>query len=74
MDKQIEKILNKIRPALQSDGGDIELVKVDKKHHSVYIRFVGMCTDCSISEITLKHLVEKEIRKALPSIQSIIPV
>jgi len=74
MRSKIEKILGSIRPALQMDGGDIELVRIDKKTNTVYIRFIGSCEGCSISEVTLRHLVEKEIKKALPQISSIVPV
>jgi Fe-S cluster biogenesis protein NfuA len=72
MKEKITQVLEKIRPALEMHGGDIELIKIDKKTKSVYIRFFGTCTHCAISEITLKHLVEKEIRRAIPSITNVI--
>ena len=74
MKKEIEAILDSIRPALQYDGGDIELVKIDVKNKAAYIRFTGMCSHCSISEITLKHLVEREILKQCKSIRTVVPV
>ena len=62
MESAIEQILERIRPALLYDGGDIELVKVHKKTKTVYVRLQGMCSHCAISEITLKQLIEKEIQ------------
>ena len=74
MNEAVESILTRIRPAINYDGGDIELVKINKRSKTVYIRFIGACTHCSISEITLKHLVENEIKKAIPSIASVVAV
>ncbi|OGY89230.1 MAG: hypothetical protein A3B30_00130 [Candidatus Komeilibacteria bacterium RIFCSPLOWO2_01_FULL_52_15] len=74
MKKKIESILARIRPALNFDGGDIELIKIDAKNRAVFIRFTGMCSHCSISEITLKHLVEREIKRSFPSIATIVAV
>ena len=67
----IEKALLQIRPYLQSDGGDIELVKVtaDKR---VYVRLTGACENCPMSHQTMKIGVETAIRRAAPDIKSVI--
>jgi Fe-S cluster biogenesis protein NfuA len=74
MRKKIEAILDRIRPALDTHGGDVELVKINQKAKTVSIRFIGTCDHCAISEITLKYLVEKEIRTAYPEITGVIAV
>ena len=74
MTRAVEAILNKIRPAINYDGGDIQLVKINTRSKTVYIRFSGTCSHCSISEITLKHLVENEIKKALPDVASVVAI
>ena len=70
----IEKVLDRIRPALNFHDGDIELVKIDKKNRTIYVHFVGTCDHCAISEITLRHLVEKEIRSSVPAIRNVVAV
>ena len=74
MKQEIEALLDELRPALNYDGGDIELIKIDTKNKTIHIRFTGNCSHCAISEVTLKHLVEKEIKKRFPKIKQVIPV
>ena len=71
--KLVEEALVQIRPYLQSDGGNIELVKVtpDKK---VYVRLVGACENCSMSAQTLRNGVEAAIRRAVPDVKAVIAV
>ncbi len=72
MESKIQAALERIRPALQYDGGDLELVKIDTKRKEVHIRFSGACTHCSISEITLKHVIERELLKVSPKIRTVL--
>ncbi len=75
-DKIIKKIsiaLDKIRPYLQEDGGDIEFVSLDDDN-SVKIRFQGNCIDCDVNMMTLKNGVEVEIRRAFPDLKEVIDV
>ena len=76
MDKKIinniEKALDEIRPFLQSDGGNIELV--DVKNDTVKVRLLGNCIDCSVNQMTLKNGVKMTIKKYAPSIQKVINV
>ncbi|MDQ3142408.1 MAG: NifU family protein [Bacteroidota bacterium] len=72
MDKQgiiikIEKVLDKLRPHLQMDGGDIEVVEVDKQH-ILKVRLTGNCSNCDMSIMTLKAGVEQAIRLEIPEI------
>ena len=70
--KDIEKALDEIRPFLQSDGGNIELVYVNKG--VVKVRLLGNCIDCKVNQMTLKNGVEMTIKKYVPSIQKVINV
>ncbi|MFV0237248.1 MAG: NifU family protein [Flavobacteriales bacterium] len=68
---KIEGALEEIRPFLQADGGDIELVEIvnDKL---VKVRLLGTCTACSINQMTLKSGVEMTIKKHVPQIEQVI--
>ena len=70
--KDIEKALDEIRPFLQSDGGNIELVDVN--NDVVKVRLLGNCIDCTVNQMTLKNGVEMTIKKHVPSIQKVINV
>jgi len=68
----IEKALDEIRPFLQSDGGNIELVDID--NDVVKVRLLGNCVDCSVNQMTLKNGVEMTIKKHVPSIKKVVSV
>ena len=68
----IEKALDEIRPFLQSDGGNIELV--DVKNDTVKVRLLGNCIDCSVNQMTLKNGVEMTIKKYVPQIEKVTSV
>ena len=70
--KHIEKALDEIRPFLQSDGGNIELVDVN--NDVVKVRLLGNCIGCTVNQMTLKNGVEMTIKKHVPSIQKVINV
>ena len=76
MDKKIinniEKALNEIRPFLQSDGGNIELV--DVKNDTVKVRLLGNCINCTVNQMTLKNGVEMTIKKYVPQIEKVTSV
>jgi Fe-S cluster biogenesis protein NfuA len=67
MRSQIEAALEKIRPSLQRDGGDIELVGVSDDG-VVTVRLTGACGGCPMSQMTLRHGVERLLREHVPSI------
>jgi Fe-S cluster biogenesis protein NfuA len=66
----IEKALEEIRPFLNSDGGDIQLVSIEDEKH-VKVRFEGACNSCSINQMTLKAGVETTIKKYAPQIETV---
>jgi Fe-S cluster biogenesis protein NfuA len=71
--EKVQKIVDKIRPNLQADGGDIELVEVTKDG-VVKIRLLGACRGCPMSQMTLKMGVEKFLKKEIPEIKEVISV
>lgn len=71
--QQVQGVLDLIRPAVQADGGDIELVDV-KDDGVVHIRFHGACHGCPSSTMTLQMGIERNLREKLPQITRVIPV
>jgi Fe-S cluster biogenesis protein NfuA len=65
----VEKALEKIRPMLQRDGGDIELVEVN--NGVVKVRLTGACKGCPMSQMTLKQGVEKLLLKEVPGLKEV---
>ncbi|HOB86062.1 MAG TPA: NifU family protein [Bacillota bacterium] len=74
MKEQIEQVLNKIRPALQADGGDVELVEVDEQGGIVKVRLKGACGCCPMSTVTLKQGIERALKKEVPSVKEVLAV
>ena len=70
--KDIQKALDKVRPMLQADGGDVELVSWDAKTGVVQVQLMGMCVGCPMSQVTLKQGIEAEIKKAIPEVKEVI--
>ena len=69
----VEKALDEIRPFLQSDGGDINLLSIDDDKF-VKVQLTGACTSCSVNQMTLKSGVEMTIKKYAPQIERVINV
>lgn len=67
MKEEIQKALDEIRPRLQMDGGDAELVSVDEDG-VVKLRLVGACSGCPMSQMTLKQGVEKILKQKVPQV------
>ena len=66
IEKRVQKALEEIRPRIQADGGDVELVAVEKQ--TVKVRLVGACSGCPMAALTLKQGVEALIKKRVPEI------
>jgi len=69
MKEKVEKALNDVRPSLQADGGDVELVGVE--NNIVKVRLKGACAGCPMSQMTLKQGIERYIKKLIPEIISV---
>lgn len=68
---QILEVLESIRPALHSDGGDVEFIDFDAAAGVLQLRFLGACGDCPISEVTLRQGIEKRILSAVPEVREV---
>ena len=69
MKEKVEKALEMIRPALQADGGNIELV--DVVDGVVKVRLTGSCGSCPMSQMTLKMGVERALKQQVPEVKSV---
>ena len=67
---EIQEVLNRIRPYLQADGGDVELV--DFSGGMISLRFVGACARCSRSAMTLEHSIAPTLKKHLPDVSGVV--
>jgi Fe-S cluster biogenesis protein NfuA len=74
MQAQVEKILEKVRPMLKGDGGDVVLVGVDEKTGVVKVSLRGACGCCPHAAMTLKHIVEKAIMEGVPGVKQVVAV
>ncbi len=69
---RVEEALAMIRPAIQMDGGDVELVKI--KNGDVFVRLLGSCIGCPISALTLKAGLEMNLKRMIPEVNQVIAV
>lgn len=69
MRESVEKALEKVRPALQADGGDVELI--DVVDGVVRVKLTGACGGCPMSQMTLKMGVEKILKQQVPEVKSV---
>jgi len=72
MRDKVETALAKIRPALQADGGDVELVEVEEG--VVKLRLKGACAGCPVAEITLKQGIERLLKAEIPEVKEVVAV
>ena len=70
--KDIEKVLGEIRPMLQADGGDVELVSVE--NGTVSVRLKGACGGCPMSRMTLKQGIERKLKEKVPAVKEVVAV
>ena len=71
-EEKIKDIIEKLRPFLIGDGGDIEFVKYED--NIVYIKMLGACAGCSLIDYTLKDGVESAIKEEVPSVKEVVNV
>jgi len=67
--QRVEEALDTIRPMLQMDGGDVELIAVESG--VVRLRLVGACDDCPMSALTLRAGIERTLKQAVPEVESV---
>jgi Fe-S cluster biogenesis protein NfuA len=72
MKEKVEKSLDKIRPALMADGGNVELIEV--KDDVVKVKLTGACGGCPMSQMTLKMGIERHLKNEIPEIKEVVAV
>ena len=72
LNKKVQEALNEIRPFLESDGGNIELVSITDD--IVKVKLLGNCVSCSVNQMTLKNGVEMTVKKHAPEIQKVVSI
>ena len=72
-DQKVAEVIESVRPMLQNDGGDIELVGVDEDH-TVRVRLQGACRGCPGAAMTLKMGVERLLREKVPEVKEVVAV
>jgi Fe-S cluster biogenesis protein NfuA len=73
MKEEVQKALEKVRPALQADGGDVQLVDVTNDG-VVKVKLTGACHGCPMSQMTLKMGIEKILKQQVPSVKEVVSV
>ncbi len=71
MKEKVEKELEKIRPALQADGGDVVLLGVDEDG-TVKVQLTGACNGCPMATMTLKQGIERLLKKEIPEVKKVV--
>ncbi len=72
VEERIIKEINKVRPFLQNDGGNIEFVKFE--NGIVYVKLSGACAGCSLIDVTLKEGIEDILVNEIPEVKSVVKV
>jgi Fe-S cluster biogenesis protein NfuA len=70
IEERANRALDRIRPAIAADGGDVWLIRVDGT--TAYVQMLGACGGCPASHLTLKHGIEASIREDVPEITSVV--
>ncbi|MFB3892527.1 MAG: NifU family protein [Phycisphaerae bacterium] len=74
LNDQVKSVIDHIRPLLQADGGDIELMGVDEATGVVSVRLRGACSGCPSAAMTLKMGVERHLKEKVPSVKEVVAV
>lgn len=68
---KIKEELEKIRPSLQADGGDVHFISFDESSGLLKVELTGMCSHCPMASITLKQGIEAELLKIIPQVKKV---
>ncbi|MAG14464.1 MAG: hypothetical protein CL874_01060 [Dehalococcoidales bacterium] len=72
MREKVEEVLSRIRPSLEADGGNVELIEVNDG--IVKVNLTGACANCPMSTMTLKMGIEKLLREEIPEVKEVVSV
>lgn len=71
LQQRVEEVLNKVRPTLQADGGDVQLLGVTDDG-VVKVQLTGACGSCPFSTMTLKHSIEMRLKDEIPEVKEVV--
>jgi Fe-S cluster biogenesis protein NfuA len=71
--ERVEEVLNAVRPTLQADGGDVDLLDVSEDG-IVKVQLTGACGSCPFSTMTLKHGIEARLKEMVPEVKEVISI
>lgn len=71
--EKVEEILNLVRPAIQSDGGDVELINI-RDDNVIEVKLKGACGTCPMATYTLKAGIERVMKEHIPEVKEVISV
>jgi len=71
--QKLEAVLDKVRPAIQADGGDVELINI-REDNVVEVRLKGACNGCPMATLTLKAGIERIVKEEIPEVVEVISV
>lgn len=69
--ERVQKVIEKVRPALEADGGGIELVDILEEEKVVLVNLTGACHGCPMSTMTIKGYVEKVLKEEIPELNEV---
>jgi len=72
--EEVMATLEQIRPSLQADGGDVELIEVNDKDGTVKVKLTGACGHCPMSTMTLKMGIERILKEKVPAVKKVVAV
>ncbi|MBM7556450.1 NifU family protein [Halanaerobacter jeridensis] len=70
MEEEVKEVLKEVKPSLQADGGDVELVEVTEEG-IVKVELQGACAGCPMSQLTLKNGIEKKLKEEIPEVKEV---
>lgn len=74
MKEKVEAVLAQVRPALQADGGDVELIEVSETDGVVKLKLTGACSGCPMATMTLRHGIERLLKEQIPEVKEVVAV
>lgn len=69
---EVEEVIEVVRPAIQADGGDVELLGVDEQTGVVTVRLTGACVSCAASTVTMKFGIERIMKDRVPGVTAVV--
>ena len=69
----LDYVMERIRPQLQADGGDVEVTEIDDEKGTVYVALQGACVGCPMSSLTISQGIERVLKEHVPGVERVLP-